>query len=168
MGIFDTIKDAIWGSDEPAKRPERPVDPVHDAYLGVDQATTGVTAPVSTAVNDPAMRDVAAGAAQPMSTLGEIRDVQNPTTRITEIDVASQLDVAAGRNGQDLNWRSSIVDLMKVLGLDASLDERRALAAELNYTGDPDDTAAMNMFLHRALMKRLAENGGRVPAEYLD
>jgi hypothetical protein len=165
MGIFDKIKDAIWG--EPVQTAPG-TDPVRDAYLGADQATTGVVADVSTPANDPAMRDIAAGGVQPISKPMAIQEAQNPTARETEIDVATQLDQAARARGQDLNWRTSIVDLMKVVGMDASLQERRDLARELNYGGDTDDTAKMNMFLHRALMKRLAENGGRVPPEMLD
>lgn len=167
MGIFDKIKDAIWGTEDLTPRSPG-ADPVRDSYLGTQQATTGVVADVSTPANDPAMRDIAASGVQPISKPREIQEAQNPTARETEIDVATQLDQAAMVRGQDLNWRTSIVDLMKVIGMDASLQERRDLARELNYSGDLDDTASMNMFLHRALMKRLSENGGRVPAELLD
>jgi len=167
MGIFDKIKDAIWGSDEPAQ-PLETGDPVRDQSWGVDQAPTGVVADVSTSVNDPAMRDIAASGVQPISKPREIETAQNPTAGATEIDVAAQLDQAAEARGQDLNWRTSIVDLMKVVGMDASLQERRDLARELDYGGDTSDTATMNTFLHKTLMRKLAENGGRVPAEYLD
>lgn len=166
MGIFDKIKDAIWGSDEPARHAD-PIDPVHDAYLGVDQATTGVVADVSTSANDPAMRDIAAGGTQPVSKPVDIQDAQTPSSRMTDIDVAMQLDQAAAARGQNLNWRTSIVDLMKVVGMDASLEERRDLARELDYSGDTNDTAAMNIYLHRALMQKLSQNGGRVPADLL-
>ena len=77
-------------------------------------------------------------------------------------------DQAANARGQDLNWRTSIVDLMKVVGMDASLQERRDLARELGYSGDTNDTASMNAFLHKTLMRKHAENGLRVPAELLD
>ena len=167
MGIFDKIKDAIWGDDDiPA--PPRSDDPVSDSYLGTNQATTGVVADVSTPANDPALRDVAASGVQPISKPAEIERVQNPTARMTEVDVATRLDRAVAARGQDLNWRTSVVDLMKAVDMDASLDERRELARELGYDGDMNDTARMNIFLHRALMRRLAENGGRVPTELLD
>jgi hypothetical protein len=166
MGIFDKIKDAIWGTDDLTPRTPDD-DPIRDAYLGTDQATTGVVADVSTPANDPAMRDIAAGGVQPVSKPMEIQAAQNPTARMSEVDVAMQLDQSAKASGQDLNWRTSIVDLMKVVGMDASLQERRDLARELNYTGDTTDTTSMNMFLHRALMKRLSENGGKVPPELL-
>lgn len=67
--------------------------------------------------------------------------------------------------GQKLDWRNSIVDLMKALDLDSSLSARKELAGELNYTGDTNDSATMNIWLHKALMKKLAENGGKVPSE---
>jgi hypothetical protein len=78
------------------------------------------------------------------------------------------LDAAVKKNGQKLDWRHSIVDLMKAVGMDASLTERKELAAELGYAGDTNDSAKMNMWLHKALMKRLSENGGKVPADLLD
>lgn len=167
MGIFDKIKDAIWGSDDLTPSP-RSEDPVGDSYLGTQQATTGVVADVSTPANNAALRDVAASGAQPVTKPADVEQAQNPTARMTEVDVTTQLDRAAAARGQDLNWRTSVVDLMKAVGMDASLAERRELARELNYTGDTNDTATMNMFLHRAIMRRLAENGGRVPSELLD
>jgi hypothetical protein len=84
------------------------------------------------------------------------------------IDIVPLLDAAVKKSGQKLDWRRSIVDLMKAVGMDASLAERRELATELGFSGDPHDTATMNVFLHKALMKRLAENGGKVPADLLD
>ncbi|MGO6927308.1 DUF3597 domain-containing protein, partial [Rhizobium ruizarguesonis] len=89
-----------------------------------------------------------------------------PTT--ATIDIVPILDAAVKKNGQKLDWRHSIVDLMKAVGMDASLTERKELAAELGYTGDTNDSAKMNMWLHKALMKRLSENGGKVPADLLD
>ncbi|MIL09513.1 DUF3597 domain-containing protein, partial [Salmonella enterica subsp. enterica] len=69
---------------------------------------------------------------------------------------------------QKLEWRRSIVDLMKALDLDSSLANRKELAQELNYAGDTNDSATMNVWLHKALMKKLAENGGKVPADLAD
>jgi hypothetical protein len=74
----------------------------------------------------------------------------------------------AAKNGQNLNWKQSIVDLMKLLGLDSSLDARKSLAQELNYSGDTSDSASMNIWLHKQVMNKLAENGGKVPAELKD
>jgi len=65
--------------------------------------------------------------------------------------------------GQKLDWRHSIVDLMKLLHLDSSLSARKELAQELHYTGDTSDSASMNIWLHKQVMQKLAENGGKVP-----
>lgn len=83
------------------------------------------------------------------------------------VDVEAVLTAMAANSPQKLNWRSSIVDLMKLLGLDGSFDARKQLARELGYTGDPGDSAAMNIWLHKQVMRKLAENGGRVPAELM-
>lgn len=82
------------------------------------------------------------------------------------VDVAAVLTEMA--RGHDLNWQSSIVDLMKVLGIDSSLDNRKSLASELGYTGELNGSAEMNIWLHKATMRALAENGGNVPAAMLD
>ena len=89
-----------------------------------------------------------------------------PPAAISEVDVESNL--AAMGEGKSLNWRSSIVDLMKLLGIDSSLDNRKELARELGYTGDLEGSAEMNIWLHKATMKELAKNGGKVPATLTD
>jgi hypothetical protein len=87
---------------------------------------------------------------------------------MSEVDVASKLEALASQHGEQLNWRSSIVDLLKLLDIDSSLTARKELASELHYTGSTDDSAAMNTWLHSAVMKKLAENGGKVPADLLN
>ena len=79
------------------------------------------------------------------------------------VDVEAVLTNLAGQNKEKLDWRSSIVDLMKLLDLDSSLSARMELAKELNYTGDANDSARMNVWLHKQVMIKLAENGGKVP-----
>jgi Domain of unknown function (DUF3597) len=79
------------------------------------------------------------------------------------VDVAAVLTSLAEKNPQTLDWRHSIVDLMKLLGLDSGLASRKQLADELHYTGDKDDSASMNIWLHKQVMQKLAENGGKVP-----
>ena len=86
---------------------------------------------------------------------------------LTEVDVEKILDAMAAKNPQKLDWKHSIVDLMKLVGMDSSLSARRELAADLKYTGDTNDTATMNLWLHKEVMKKLAANGGKVPAELL-
>lgn len=86
----------------------------------------------------------------------------------TERDVEALLAKRAAAAPQQLNWRTSIVDLMKLVGMDSSLAERKELADELGYTGDTNDSAAMNIWLHKQVMRKLAEHGGTVPADLLD
>jgi 3-oxoacyl-ACP reductase-like protein len=84
------------------------------------------------------------------------------------VDIEAVLEALAAESGQKLNWRTSIVDLMKLVGMDSSLSERKELADELGYTGDKGDSASMNIWLHKQVLKQLAANGGKVPAEFLD
>lgn len=107
-------------------------------------------APAAPAASDPAGAPAAAA----------------PPPAITVVDVEALLDGMPGASS--LNWRTSIVDLMKLLGLDSSLDARKQLAAELSYGADTSDSAKMNIWLHRQVMTKLAANGGKVPAELRD
>ena len=86
-------------------------------------------------------------------------------TALRDVDVAGILDGLAAKSAQKLDWQHSIVDLMKLLGLDSSLDARKGLAQELHYEGSTADSAAMNIWLHRQVMQKLAQNGGKVPEE---
>jgi Domain of unknown function (DUF3597) len=79
------------------------------------------------------------------------------------VDVEAVLTQLASKNKEKLDWRKSIVDLMKLLNLDSSLSARKELAKELNYSGDTNDSASMNVWLHKQVMVKLAENGGKVP-----
>lgn len=84
------------------------------------------------------------------------------------VDVEAVLQGMAAKNPQKLNWRTSIVDLMKLVGMDSSLTQRKALAQELGYTGNLQDTAGMNIWLHKQVLRKLADNGGKIPANLLD
>jgi hypothetical protein len=86
----------------------------------------------------------------------------------SQVDVEEILNNMQKQSGQQLNWRTSIVDLLKLLNLDSSLQSRKELAAELHYTGDTNDSASMNIWLHRQVMNKLAANGGKVPADLKD
>lgn len=85
---------------------------------------------------------------------------------ISDVDVVAHLEELS--QGKNLNWRTSIVDLMKLVGMESSLQERKDLATELGYTGELNGSAEMNIWLHKAVMRELAANGGNVPAELLD
>ena len=108
---------------------------------------------------------VATGQA-PTATTGSATSGATATAEL--VDVEAVLTAMAEKNPQKLNWRTSIVDLMKLLDLDSSLQARKALADELKYTGDKSDSAAMNIWLHKQVMKKVAENGGKVPADLKD
>ena len=83
------------------------------------------------------------------------------------VDVAEIVDKAAAATGEKLAWRTSIVDLMKALNLDSSQAARKQLATELKYTGNTNDSATMNVWLHKEVLRKLSENGGKVPQELL-
>ena len=89
------------------------------------------------------------------------------TATVAAVDVEAVLNKMAAENKQKLDWKHSIVDLMKLVGMDSSLSARKELAADLHYTGDTNDSAAMNIWLHKEVMKKLAANGGKVPADLL-
>lgn len=82
------------------------------------------------------------------------------------VDVDAVLAGLAAKAGQPLNWKESIVDLLKLLGMDSSLEARRQLATELHYSGDQHDSAAMNIWLIKEVRKKLTENGGKLPASF--
>ena len=110
----------------------------------------------------PAPAAPAAPQAQPQA------QAQAQAAPMQQVDVEQILNDMQKSSGQQLNWRTSIVDLLKLLGLDSSLASRTELAAELHYTGDTNDSATMNIWLHRQVMNKLAANGGKVPADLRD
>ena len=85
-----------------------------------------------------------------------------------QVDVEAILTKMASENKEKLDWRRSIVDLMKLLKLDSSLNARKELAKDLNYSGDTNDSATMNVWLHKQVMQKLAANGGKIPADLLN
>lgn len=127
MGIFSTIKDAIFGKKAVTTEP-KPAIP---------------------------MQPTAAPAAAPEPDM------------ISDVDVEAILEKAAAEHDEELNWRTSIVDLMKLLDIDSSYENRKELAEELEID-DYDGSAEDNILLHRLVMQALAENGGKVPAEFID
>ena len=120
----------------------------HAAPANAATAATAPNAPAST----PAGAPVTAPASTPA------------TAPAAPVNVDAVLGDLAARSSQTLNWKDSIVDLLKLLGLDSSLDSRKKLAAELGYTGDTNDSASMNIWLIKEVRLKLAENGGKVPA----
>ena len=88
-----------------------------------------------------------------------------PVAPPQSVDVAAIVDKAVAAKKEKLEWRTSIVDLMKALDIDSSLGARKELAKELGYTGDSNDSASMNIWLHKQVMTKLAANGGKLPAD---
>ena len=83
------------------------------------------------------------------------------------VDVTAIMDGLAAKSSESLDWKKSIVDMLKLLDMDSSLGARKELAKDLSYSGDESDSATMNVWLHKAVLKKLAENGGKVPSELL-
>jgi len=144
MSIFGTIMSKIFG--HPAANPAvtESSAPAPAVVPGASSsAPTGVAAPETPA------------AAQAATTAG--------AASASPVDVEAILTELASHHKEKLDWRKSIVDLMKLLDLDSSLTARKELATELGYTGDKEDSASMNIWLHKQVMTKLAENGGKVP-----
>lgn len=166
MGIFSSIKEKLFGkADEEVVETAEVITAETAQTIGADLSGTSVNetvdAEVSEAVDAAETETAPSGSG---ATGGKATAVTSPAV----VDVAAIMDAAVEENGQDLDWRHSIVDMMKALDLDSSLQARKELATELDYPGDMGDSAEMNIWLHKALMKALADNGGKVPAELLD
>ena len=116
----------------------------------------------------PALAPTAAPPAPAVTAAAAPSPVAAQPAPMQAVDVEALLNDMASKNSENLHWKTSIVDLMKLLGLDSSLGERKALAKELGYTADTSDSAAMNVWLHRQVMNKLAANGGKVPAQLKD
>jgi Domain of unknown function (DUF3597) len=104
-----------------------------------------------------------AGAHPPAASSPGAGTAGSSPVQTSQVDVEAVLTKLARDNKEKLDWRKSIVDLMKLLNLDSSLSARKELAKELHYSGNMEDSAAMNIWLHRQVMIKLAENGGKVP-----
>jgi 3-oxoacyl-ACP reductase-like protein len=130
------------------------------SHAGTNVAvTTGASAAPASAPSTASAQAAAAPAAVPPPAA--------PAAPPKAVDVAAILDGLAAKNPEKLDWKKSIVDLMKLVGMDSSFKARKQLAQELNYTGDPNDSASMNVWLHKQVLVKIAENGGKVPQELL-
>lgn len=156
MGLFDKIKDALGmgGVSNEAHKPAAP-----DSGVNQHATDTVVDSERPTAANNATTAPSTAGGV-PAGTVG----TAGGTT--SAVDVPAKLDGIAANFPEKLNWRTSIVDLLKLLGLDSSLESRKELASELGCPPDKmADSAQMNIWLHRTVMHKLAEHGGTVPPE---
>ncbi|MDQ2660152.1 MAG: DUF3597 domain-containing protein [Verrucomicrobiota bacterium] len=141
MGLFNTLMSKIFS---------------HASAADSSASTASAPAPASQPSSPTA--PPASGGAAPAAA---------PAPAASSVDVAATLDALAQKNSEKLDWKHSIVDLMKLVGMDSSLSARKELAQDLHYTGDTNDSAAMNMWLHAEVMKQLAANGAKVPQDLL-
>lgn len=104
-------------------------------------------------------------APDPAATQAAAPDAAPAPAPLADVDVAAVMDQLVSERGETLNWRASIVDTMKALSVDSSLEHRKQLAQELKYDGDMNDSASMNVWLHTQVMQALAANGGKLPPD---
>jgi len=143
MGIFDRLKNAILGT-----------------HLQAGPPPTAGSGEASRQQSTPAPQS---GASAQRANPPQAGTGGSASTAAATIDVEAVLKQKAATKSEKLNWESSIVDLMKLVDLDPSFENRKALAGELGYTGSTQDSAAMNTWLHRQVMQQLAASGGKVP-----
>jgi len=127
-------------------------------------APATATAAASAPAAQPAVATQPTAAAAPAA--APAPSVPKPAAPVV-VDIAAVMSGLAAKNPEKLDWKRSIVDLMKLVGMDSSLSARKELASELHYTGDMNDSASMNVWLHKEVLKKVAENGGKVPPELL-
>ncbi len=139
MGLFNTLMTTIFG--HATSSGQTAAAPTAAGSAGPGGAQTSVSSPAATPAAAPAPAQ--------------------------QVDVAAILNGLAAKNSEKLDWKHSIVDLMKLVGMDSSLSARKELADDLHYSGDKSDSASMNIWLHKEVLKKLSENGGKVPADLL-
>ena len=157
MSIFGSIGSKIFG------HASANAAPASNAPQG--SASASSTSPAQPAGGTSSFNNPAAQTGSPGQSTQSTSSSAPQSSGGQNVDVAAVLTELASKNSQTLDWRHSIVDLMKLLDLDSSLSARQELAKELHYTGSTSDSAAMNIWLHKQVMQKLAENGGKVPDE---
>jgi hypothetical protein len=159
MSIFSKIFDRIRNHGQ-AAAPQQTGTATSTAQAG---QTPSQPSPVQASQQNASAGQQQSAAPQQNAGAGQ----QNAGAGQQQVDVEAVLNAMAEKNPQKLNWRTSIVDLMKLVGMASTLAERKELADELGYQGDKSDTAAMNIWLHKQVMARMAANGGKVPANLM-
>jgi len=157
MSIFGKIMSAVFGSSASAT-------PAGAAPTSPKPTSPKPTSPTSASAT-PTGAKPAGGAAAPAAGGGGTAAAAPAAAPAKTVEVAPILDKAVAAKHEKLEWRTSIVDLMKALDIDSSLAARKELAKELGYTGDTNDSASMNVWLHKQVMAKLAANGGKLPPE---
>jgi hypothetical protein len=157
MSVFGNIMSSIFGHGAKAQPAPSSKSPAQGS--SAPAANTGPAVGGANTPSAPRSESPTHGSSTPTTSPGPAGASQS------QPDVEAILTRLAGQNKERLDWRRSIVDLMKLLNLDSGLSARKELAKELHYTGNTDDSAAMNVWLHKQVMIKLAENGGKVPDE---
>lgn len=159
MGIFSNILDKLG------------IKPKTETSTSIPKTTT-TTIPKTTTTTSPVKPGTHPQAGKydlPLDQVGKTPATVLKPGEIPVVDVMAQLQKLAAANPEKLNWKTSIVDLLKLLGIDSSLAARKELAVELGCPPDKmDDSAEMNIWLHKTVLKKIAENGGNIPASMLD
>lgn len=156
MSLFKTILSKIFPDQAPVTAP-----PVAPTPVAKAQPETGPASATGASFG------AAAGSAFGGSSASNQPVSYDSAAPSSQVDVAAHMDHLAASNPEKLDWKRSIVDLMKLLDMDSSLASRKELAAELDYPGDTGDSAKMNVWLHKQVLNKIAENGGKVPADLL-
>lgn len=147
--------------------------------LGLKKPEAAAPSPAKPAVGDSRPAPTMKPSSQPVvpvqpsatvyAPIHQTSEIKAPPTKIQVVDVVSKLEKLAAANPQKLNWKVSIVDLLKLLGIDSSLAARKELATELGCPADKmGDSAEMNTWLHKTVLQKIADNGGNIPKELLD
>lgn len=160
MSMFSKLMGRIFGKSEEEAAPTPAPEP---AAVEAPVEAAPATEPAPAAEAAPAVESAPAAEAAPAPEAAPVA--------ISVVDVEANLAAMAKENSEDLDWKRSIVDLLKLVGMDSSFGARKELALELGYSQadiDSKGSAEMNMWLHKQVMKKLAENGGTVPADLLD
>jgi hypothetical protein len=163
MGIFSNILEKLNIKTKADKEAEKTSTSI--------PKTTSTSIPKTTSTTSPVKKDsrpVAGKYDQPGGTFVK-PGASHARAGIPVVDVVAQLEKLSAASAEKLNWKTSIVDLLKLLGIDSSLQARKELAVELHCPADKmDDSAEMNVWLHKTVLQKIAENGGNIPANLLD
>ncbi len=165
MGIFSNILEKLNLKKKDEAEVAKPTTTI--------PKTTSTTIPKTTAAPSPVKKEsrpVAGKYDQPLGAVSKPRPAHMPKPNaIPVVDVVAQLEKLSADSAENLNWKTSIVDLLKLIGIDSSFEARKELAVELGCPADKmGDSAEMNVWLHKTVLQKIAENGGNIPANMLD
>jgi hypothetical protein len=150
MGMFTNLMAKIFG---------------HTSATHPAPADTTIESATAPSPTTPAASAVAPATAAPAA--GELAAAESAPPPANTVDATAILDDLAAKNSEKLDWKKSIVDLLKLVDMDSGLSARKQLATELHYSGDQNDSATMNVWLHKQVLRQLSEHGGKIPRELL-